>query len=359
MKVVVTQPYVPEYRQPLFARIAELMRTSGHDFTVLAGRPSAEQAARGDGVDAPWLTRVHSTTVAPGGVEWTRRALPEAARGADVLVTELDVKNALAWTRGIHGARRVVLWGHGMPYVTRRRAVVESAKRRLIARADHVMTYTDGGRAYLVHDLRCRPDAVTAIGNSTDTAPLVAARDAAAATGRARELIAEHGGGPHALYVGGLDSSKGIPFLLDAARALHGAHPNSVLLVCGDGSERRAVEHAQVSSGAVRSLGRVDRARLGELSAASAAIWMPGRVGLVAVDALAVGLPVLTTARHRNAPEAEYLSAEGLRELPPRPAAFAEAAFAIMSDPPARDLLGNAPSLDQVAARFVDVVLSA
>jgi hypothetical protein len=67
------------------------------------------------------------------------------------------------------------------------------------------------------------------------------------------------------------------------------------------------------------------------LSHVSSAIWMPGRVGLVAVDALALGLPVLTTHFPFHAPELEYLvEGRSVHFLPAIAENFASEALAIM-----------------------------
>src|SRR5665811_108326 len=67
------------------------------------------------------------------------------------------------------------------------------------------------------------------------------------------------------------------------------------------------------------------------LSHISSAIWMPGRVGLIAVDALALGLPVLTTRFPFHAPELDYLvDGRTVHFLPETAGAYAKGALAIM-----------------------------
>lgn len=349
MRVVVTQPYVPEYRVPLFDEIERLLRADGHDFAVASGKPAGAQAGRADAADAPWLHRLESATLQVAGREVGRRRLPPSVGVPDVLVTELDVKNSLAWSRGASRPPRLVLWGHGKPYVSRPTWMGERLKRRIIARADHVMTYTGGGREYLVDALRVDAAKVTAIGNAVDTSDLVSGRDRAIASGDAARAREAWGGGPHALYVGGLDASKRIPLLADAARELRAISPGSTLVVCGDGADRALVESAP----GIAFLGREPRERIGALAASCDALWMPGRVGLVALDALALGLPIHTADGALHAPEVELVPPALLHTLPAEPAAFARDSVALMRDP-TRVPCGDGPTVSSVARAFVD-----
>ncbi|WXF91769.1 glycosyltransferase [Curtobacterium flaccumfaciens pv. flaccumfaciens] len=58
----------------------------------------------------------------------------------------------------------------------------------------------------------------------------------------------------------------------------------------------------------VRVVPRLDQEQLVRFSSVSDILLMPGRVGLVAVDAVALGLPIITTDWPFHAPEAEYLN---------------------------------------------------
>ena len=356
MRIVLTQPYVAAYRVPLLERIAELLAASGHEFMVAAGRPTGDQAARADDVHPPWLHDLDTryATVGP----WTipRRTLPPELRGADVLVTELDVKNKFAWFRRSHGASMVVLWGHGKSYVAHPSRLGEWMKRTIARRADLVLTYTASGRDYLVSEMGISAPRVVAIGNATDTGPLIDGRDRAIADGVRESLLRELGNGPHFLFVGGLDSSKRISFLVDAARALRLASPESKLIVCGDGVDRATVEEA-AARGDVRYLGPVSRARVGEVASACSAVWMPGRVGLIAIDALALDLPVHTTSWGGHAPEIEYLGPQDILYLPDDPAAFAKGSHRASAGHKRPRRATLAPTIDSVASAFVAAIL--
>ncbi|MDN4475408.1 glycosyltransferase [Demequina sp. SYSU T00192] len=357
MQVVVTQPYVPAYRVPLFDAVARELEADGISFAVAAGSPGGAQAARADQAVAPWAHEIRHRTVSVKGRDVGVRRLPEELESPDLLVTELDIKNELGWSRRAHGASRVVLWGHGRPYVVANRRAVESAKRLMVRRVDHAMTYTEGGRDYLVDELHQDPDHVTAIGNAVDVSDLLAGRARGLEDEVARHVSEAWGTGPHLLYVGGLDRPKRIDFMLDAAEALHAQEPRTSLLVVGDGEMRPEVEERAGDGGAVGYLGRIDRTSIGAVATMCGAIWMPGRVGLVAVDALALELPVHTTEFPFHAPELEFLKGDSVKFLPDDPADFADAALASLREHP--DGVGAVeppPTIETVASNFARVV---
>ena len=79
------------------------------------------------------------------------------------------------------------------------------------------------------------------------------------------------------------------------------------LLIAGDGSDRKLVEGASESMRFIRYLGRVGGREKALAIRSSEVIAMPGRVGLLAVDSLVAGLPIVTTNWRWHAPEFEYL----------------------------------------------------
>ena len=93
---------------------------------------------------------------------------------------------------------------------------------------------------------------------------------------------------------------------------------------------------------------------------------IPGRVGLVAVDALALGLPVVTTDFPHHAPEVEYLTGEALVSTRRSARELAAAMIAFHSDPMqlqrasnAADGLGKELTIEVTAAAFAGPLLGA
>lgn len=354
--IAFTQPYVPAYRVPLFDELERQLERQGARLAVYSGTPDRLQAMRGDSATSGRWHRPLSSVRLPV-LRWhlEYRKLPRAAKEADVLVTELEALNVTGWSRTRR--QKVVLWGHGKPYVTSAPWLAESIEWSLVRRADHVMTYAPSGRAYLMQKAQVSPRHVTAIGNSTDTEALRAHLRGLSGV-ELDDLRARYGNGPTALFVGGLDQSKRIDFVLEAFRQAVSINSDFKLIVAGNGpmiGEVRAVADADARLIYYpRAIGK----ELAALGAVANALWMPGRVGLVAVDAIALGLDIHTTAYEYHAPEVEFLRGGEHLELPNDPHSFAAASLDVMSRAgkwPHRTLRTDIPTVSTVASRMLGV----
>ncbi|WFR68146.1 glycosyltransferase [Curtobacterium flaccumfaciens] len=219
------------------------------------------------------------------------------------------------------------------------------------------MTYSERGKQLLRSQLKNKFLRIHAIGNSTDTATLRQAVDSLTDLEReeARTIL---GDGARALFIGGLDASKNITQLLSSARSARLHDPSFKLVVVGKGPLDSEVEAAS-SAGDVVHIPAARGRTLAALASRCESIWMPGRVGLVAVDALALGLPVITVEHRYHAPEIDFLEPGEVFFVPSEPAAFAanarEAARHANARRPSEDL----PSVARVAERMKVVILKA
>ncbi|QTX05431.1 glycosyltransferase [Agromyces archimandritae] len=352
--IVITQPYVPAYRVPLFDLLAHRLSEVGGRLEVHAGAPDGDQGLRADAGHGPWLRELHVSRIPLPGtrVEWRRF---DGGAPTGLLVTELSASNLIAWANV--SRRPVVLWGHGRNYVNSPSALADRLRKRLVSRAAHVMTYTEGGRGRLIAD-GADPGRVTTVGNSTDTAALTRAQRAITAA-RLHELATEFPGDPIMLFVGGLDASKRIGFIAAAAEAAHREVSGFHLIVAGFGAQADLLEPG-IRDGYISRVGEARGMRLAELAALSRAVWMPGRVGLAAVDAMALGLPVHTIRHDRHAPEIELLGSTDVAFLPDDPTAFAEASLALAPGTPVgpRTPSPSTPSLEDVTDAMLTVFAS-
>lgn len=106
------------------------------------------------------------------------------------------------------------------------------------------------------------------------------------------------GPGKYHLLAGRLVARKGVEVALQALDILQEPLP---LLVAGDGSLAEAVaRRAAGSEGRLSFVGWADRARMGRLLAGAASLWLPSLwaepFGIVGVEALALGTPVLASS---------------------------------------------------------------
>lgn len=102
--------------------------------------------------------------------------------------------------------------------------------------------------------------------------------------------------GPYFLYVGRLSYPKGVDRLVGAAREI----PQARFLLVGEGESRRVLKREAAALPRLALLGAQTRARLQSLYRGAVALVLPTRslevFGLVALEAFAAGIPVVTSA---------------------------------------------------------------
>lgn len=360
-RVVIVQPYVPTYRVPFFERLRQILATREVECVVAAGVPRGDLAGRGDSVRPDWLVPVQHRTIAIGrrSLDLSIRPVPWECADAVILGLEgssIPVYQSLAMAR--LAGLRVGLWGHVRSYVAPGNSVdlaLETLQMRL---ADHIFAYTPGGAEDAIRR-GVQSSKVTTVMNTVDTAALQGACESV-------ELRLAEGSFPRAkqhqptfAFIGGLDSSKRIAFLAEVLDILWADDPRIRLLIGGAGAERPLLNQA-VKRGQAVDLGPVNTNRKAEALMQSRAILMPGRIGLIAVDALVAHRPVLTTDWPWHAPESEYLL-EGQSRLTSsnNPRSYADMIMQIAYQP-AEPVLADDwryPTLEEMARRYAEGVL--
>jgi len=164
------------------------------------------------------------------------------------------------------------------------------------------------------------------------------------------DFRARHGidiGRPVALYVGRAAHEKNIGFLLDALPHALTACPRAMLVVAGEGPAlpalRRQAETLGIASH-VRFVGYLDRrTELPECYAAADLFVFSSRTetqGLVLLEAMAAGLPVLAFAELGTREIVE--PRRGALPTPQEPASFGAAMAALLNDPAQRRSMAEA-----------------
>jgi len=380
-RIVVVQPYIPGYRTSFFNSLKTRLDDAGCTLEVLHGPPPPSHAAR---QDASCCANAHQVPtrrlVVPGGRSLVWREVQHRVASADTVVLEQALHNLDMYplllrrrlARWTGSAPRIAFWGHGRTYTKPAGRLEVAAKDALTRRGDWFFAYTEGGAAYVASRGYPR-ERVTVVRNCVDTAALAAVRDRAdipgtqefaeAAALRERYRLLP---GRTALFMGGLDGPKRIPFLLRSARSLAEVLPGFRLLVAGDGADRHLVNAAAPSAGSpVVPLGHTTGRRAALFGAVSDVMLMPGRVGLCAVDSFVLRTPIVTTDWSWHAPEFEYLD-NGRNAVITKddPAEYVAAVRALLIAPDRlaslraachQDAAGY--TIDAMAARFCDGLL--
>lgn len=309
--VAILHPWFPQYRMAFFEKLIERAAQYNVDVRVFYGDAPPEWAMRGDAVEASYATRLPTRFVRIGGrsVSW-KRLKPIDFGAFDLVVLEQAIRNIETYALLARPDTRdkVAFWGHGRSYTTQLAGPEERLKQWLTNRGRWFFAYTDGG-ARAVTASGFPPDRISVVRNCVDTeslrADLNALQEGEVADYR-RSIGAEPG--QLGLMLGGLDSSKRIEFLLESVYLIRRSVPDFRLLVVGDGADRPLIESAGQEHGVVYAGRKFGRGKALSLAACDM-ILNPGRVGLLAVDSLIAGRPIVTTSWPFHAPEFEYLEA--------------------------------------------------
>jgi len=371
-RLLIVQPYVPAYRLPFFHEVRRLLAEHGVQIAIAASRASGRDAARNDdqtGLGADFVLHQKTLSIGSRSVLFKRLDGVLSSFAPGLVVVEQAVKNLESWplllrSRGDH-TPSVAIWGQGRSYSTQQNAVVAKLKQHMTKRADWFFSYTPRGAEYVVE--RGFPQAqTTVVWNSTDTAALQADVEAVTPT-ELKAFQDAHGlkPGHTGFFIGGVDKRKGISFLLESCRELRAVSPDFRLLIAGSGDMDGLVAREVAGSSAVKFLGRLEGKDKAVAFAASDFLMVPEWIGLVAVDCLATGKPMVSTRHDSHSPEFEYL-VEGETLLLSRhtPTDFAQAVFELINNPERLTWMSQCArrdsvqfSVENMANNFVDGVI--
>ena len=308
-RVAIVQPAVLQYRVPFFIRLIAAAREQGIHIDVFRGATPSAIRAREDSGDATFVRRLRTREWTVRGRALFYKSPAPVLRGRyDLVILEQAVRNIESYELLARlGRGRLAYWGHGRTYTKDISQLQEALKHRLTQRATWFFGYTQRGVDAVV-DHGFPRERTTILRNTIDTVALRAELSEVSDT-EVAEFSRQHDlRGSTALYLGGLDTYKRIPFLLDSAAIAHQKCSDFRLLIAGNGSDRPLVEEFIARNSWATFLGGVrGRGKARALKAAQA-VSMPGTIGLVALDSLVAGTPIVTTAYPYHAPEFDYLA---------------------------------------------------
>ena len=307
--VAIIQPFVPSYRVGLFDAIDVRLRENGLSLEVWHAQPKGRVLAQGNATSGRWSVPIKQHRFSFGQRHVTFRNVHRRARRARVVIAGLASTNLETYALAADVRVNLMLWGHGKNFTAKNSRIDGAVEDWLRNRSTHVFVYTQSGKTHLL-ERGARPSEVTVVQNSTDTRRL---KELVASLPPGTEAKIRHDldleGSEVALFIGAFDEPKKLPLLFEATDKVALLRPNFVLLIAGGGPDAAYVDLMARDRKHVRLVGRADEAKLARLSTVVDFVTIPGRIGLVAVDALALGLPVVTTLYPYHAPEADYLTA--------------------------------------------------
>jgi L-malate glycosyltransferase len=346
-RVVVVQRALRRYRGGFYDRLRDTLAAEGVDLELLHSTPAPADDPRDDALEIAWADRLPRRTLRVRGQKLIWQPATEQITTADLVITtqaaELLLNYRLLWRQG-RGGPAVAFWGHGRNFAATPNRLAEALKSRASRRVHWWFAYTQLS-ADAVAELGYPADRVTVVDNAIDTTEL-ADHLAEVTPERVAELREELalGGGPVVLFIGTLRADKRLDVLLDAARQVHAVRPDLRLVIVGAGPAADEVRRLTEGETWVRYLGsRYGRERA-ELLRLADLLLLPGWVGLVVLDSLVAGTPLVTSAEGPHAPEIAYLRHEQNGLLVPGGSDPGRYAAAI------DDLLGRPELLDRLVA---------
>ena len=323
LRLLIVQPYLPRYRVPFFDRLIPRLAADDIDCRVAIPTAPLVQLDRGDSADAPWTLHTQARSFDLAGRSFSMYGSAQARRGADAVITGLASTSVDTWAALYGRGRRIPvgLWGHVRNYVSAPSALDQRLKQIQARRADHVFAYTPQG-ALEAQRWGVSAGKVTCVMNTIDTTELRQAQkrltaDEIAAFANKHRLQR----GRTSVFIGALDATKRIDFMANVLDELWQSDPHFKILLGGHGDCHNLLMPA-IKRGQVIDMGFVTPAGKALIGACASTLCMPGRVGLVAVDALALKLPIITTDWRFHAPEVDYLE-EGKNLIRTTDSAFA------------------------------------
>lgn len=339
VRVLVIPPAVHHYRRAFYDGLNVRLQASGGALLVANGDGSPEIMSRETLIDGPWSANV--------ATRWMRIAGRDAVyRSVRSLVTEfqpthiiveqairnLETYPLLAEAR-LRGSS-VAAWGHGKTFTKDLSGAEQRLKDWLTRRMDWFFAYTREGLDYVTQH-GYPAEQVTVVDNTLDVSSLRKMTQSLSEP-EVRAFRAENGltSGATALFIGGLDSAKGTDTLIDVARFVSREIPDFTLSIAGRGPGLDAVLQAQSAGLPIRYLGRLYEHEKALALRACDLLICPKSVGLVAVDALAAGKPLLTMDVPHHGPELAYL-VEGRHRITTQPhaRALADAVVTLLGHP--------------------------
>ena len=233
-------------------------------------------------------------------------------QSADLVVIQQETKYLInpilqLWSK--FGGPKIAYWGHGKNFQsTNPNSLEERIKRWLSKRVDWWFAYNRLS-ASAVRANGFPSERVTEVMNSIDTKVIKNARAETSAE-TLKELKRDLGidSSRVAVYTGGLYPLKRIGFLLEAADIIRSIISDFHLIVIGHGPDAGLVERATATRPWIHSTGPKSDIEKVPYWMLSSILLMPGGVGLVALDSLVLGVPMVTTNNRLHGPEIDYLS---------------------------------------------------
>jgi glycosyltransferase involved in cell wall biosynthesis len=365
-RAVILYRSIPQYREPFYDALRDLLRRQDIEFLLLFGDSDNSERSKLDSVDVAWATRIRNRIWRIGNrtLYW-QPALRHLRRGDLVVVeqaSKLLVNYPLLILQTI-GWIRLAYWGHGRNFRDASSSRVGEWLKAWTSKRVHWWFAYNARSATVLEALPYPASRITDVQNAIDSVQVRVNVEAARRGDllRLRKTVGVKSDNV-GLFMGAMYAEKHLDFLIDAAHEIRSRVPDFELLLVGAGPAQTQAEVAAECAEWIHYVGPRFGAERTPYLAASRVLLMPGLVGLVALDALAAGVPLVTRDLPFHSPEIAYLTdGENARILSSdvSPSEYAEAVTLLLQDHFLRDRLAQTGrvasshlTIDNMAERF-------
>jgi glycosyltransferase involved in cell wall biosynthesis len=334
-KVLIIQPWIPQYRVDFFRQLRQICEQNAIILDVIAPLPPLDFQSRGDYIIDPSIyTTIKAKRVNVFGrnITFYRIPIEYKFRNYDAVIMEqsLHALQLLYFVLNPAARKKLILWGHGKT-VTKKKSLIEHyILRKITFMSAHFLSYTQEGRDYFIK-FGMNSEKITILRNSNFSEVRINEIKKLENFGVLKNISNNL---PNCIFVGALDPSKRLDFLADCLPHIAAQIPQFNLKIYGDGPLRRDVEVLCKKYDYVTYGGIATAQIINKLGQDFRLFLNPGRVGLLAVDSIILGIPIVTTRFDYHAPELEYVvSNDVVRVTENSVEAYVDGVVSLLKDP--------------------------
>jgi len=337
-KVLIIQRAIPHYRVSFFKELYARLNNTGIELSVIYSTGPKEGDPFHTNSSHPWGKRVKCFSLHRGARRITLQLInPLKLDKFDMIIIEQANEHFLNpiifFLRFIY-RYKVAFWGHGKNrQCDSRHSISEALKRYMLNWSDWWFAYTPETTRYLI-DRGVPESRITTVNNSTDTASfyaeLIRVNELVIAKKKIELDIKSNNIG---LFCGSMYAKRGLDFLIAAADEIREKVSDFHLILIGAGSAENLIEEAAHTRDWLHYLGPAYGAEKAVIFSMSKMLLMPGVLGLIVIDSLVSGVPIITVRSDQHGPEIDYLE-DGVNGFITEPITtlFAEKAVELFGD---------------------------
>lgn len=305
-KIAIVLDSIPNYRIPFFEQLYSVGRSSEIDYIVYTSKFNEQdkQLNFPTGHVPGWAITY------PRKIYWHTNL--EVLDDSDLVIIEQALHNPiLAWRLIFRRSenRLVAFWGHGGYWTKKNPRLQEEILWRLISKVDAFFAYSEEGAILLVeHGFPL--DRISVLRNSIDTTKIYSeiakiSPESHRQWMKKNELNSTNLG----CFIGDYKKEKHLDFLFQAISLIRRQVSDFQMIFFGDQSLMERVAQERKTKSWIKLGGVADEVEKAQISLAKPILINPGRVGLIAVDSIAMATPIVTRILdYTHAPEIDFLS---------------------------------------------------